>query len=78
MYSLLQKVFFAKRDGNDEVVLTLEEAEWELEKQRNLDRLISMYMDYVPESVVKDFHKQFEDNVEEPEPLYPLTGEPYD
>ena len=77
MHSLLQKVFFAKRDGDNEVVLTLEEAEWELEKQRNLDRLISMYMDYVPKSVVEDFHKQFEQD-EEPEPLYPLTGEPYD
>jgi len=54
MYSLAQKRFFAKRDGKDEVVLTMEEAEATLESMRQMDLLIAKYMDYVPEDVLKE------------------------
>lgn len=54
MYSLAQKRFFAKRDGKDEVVLTMEEAEATLESIRQMDLLIAKYMDYVPEDILKE------------------------
>lgn len=53
-YSLAQKRFFAKRDGKDEVVLTMEEAEAILAGIAAQDRLIAKYMDYVPENVLKE------------------------
>lgn len=53
MYSLAQKRFFAKRDGKDEVVLTMEEAEATLSTIAEQDRLICKYMEYVPEDVLK-------------------------
>ena len=52
MYSLAQKRFMAKRDGKDEVVLTMEEVESILAQLSNLDGLVAKYMDYVPEKVL--------------------------
>lgn len=58
MNSLAQKRFFAKRDGKDEVVLTMEEAEATLESIRQMDLLIAKYMDYVPDDVLKEDDEQ--------------------
>ena len=53
MNSLAQKRFFAKRDGKDEVVLTMEEAEAVLEQIAELDRKLGEYSEYLPESVIR-------------------------
>ena len=53
MYSLAQKRMMAKQAGETEVVLTMEEAENELETVRRLDLQICKYMEYVPEDVLK-------------------------
>ena len=51
MHSLAQKRFFAKRDGKDEVVLTMEEAEATLAKISELDILVAKYMEFVPDEI---------------------------
>ncbi len=53
MSSLNQKVFIAKRKGEDEVVLTLAEAQATLDKIRDMDLRLAKYMEYVPEDVLK-------------------------
>jgi len=53
MYSLAQKRMMAKVAGETEVVLTMEEVEYELEKSRALDQQIVKYMEYVPEDILK-------------------------
>ena len=52
MYSLAQKRFMAKKEGKDEVVLTMEEAEATLAQISELDELVAKYMEYVPDEIV--------------------------
>lgn len=59
MYSLAQKRMMAKVAGENEVVLTMEEVEFELAKARELDALIVKYMEYVPEDVLKKGEIEF-------------------
>ena len=53
MYSLAQKRFMAKKDGKDEVVLTMKEVEATLAKISELDKLVSKYAEYVPADVLR-------------------------
>ena len=53
MHSLAQKRFLAKKDGKDEVVLTMEEAEATLAQISAMDLQVCKYMEYVPEDVLK-------------------------
>lgn len=53
MFSLKQKLFMAKREGKQEVVLTLEETEMQLQKESDLDQLLAKYMQYVPLHILK-------------------------
>lgn len=53
MYSLAQKRFMAKKDGKDEVVLTMEEVDAALAKNREMDDLLVKYMQYVPEEILQ-------------------------
>ena len=54
MHSLAQKRFLAKKDGKNEVVLTMEEAEAILAQISELDQTIAKFMDYVPEEIVAE------------------------
>ncbi len=53
MHSLSQKRFFAIRDGEDEIVLTMEEADAILAFMREQDLRLCKYMEYVPDDVLK-------------------------
>ena len=53
MYSLAQKRYLAKKAGETEVVLTMEEVENEMAKTRELDEQILKYMAYVPVEVLQ-------------------------
>lgn len=55
MYSLAQKRMMAKRDGKDEVVLTMDEAEATLANLSELDKVITEWMEYVPDEIVDKF-----------------------
>lgn len=53
MYSLAQKRMMAKQAGETEVVLTMEEVDAELAKDRELDDLLVKYMEYVPAEILQ-------------------------
>ena len=65
MYSLAQKRYLAKKAGETEVVLTMEEVDAELAKDREMDDLIVKYMQYVPKDVLEaDTEEMFGDRDE--------------
>ena len=57
MYSLSQKVFMAVNKGEEEVVLTLEEANAVLAEFKQLDAKLTEYSAYLPPEVI---HKECE------------------
>ena len=65
MYSLKQKVFMAVNKDEEEVVLTLEEANAILAEFKQLDNKLTEYMEYVPADVlnaeVKEMFANYED-----------------
>jgi hypothetical protein len=52
MYSLAQKRMMAKQAGENEVVLTMEEAEAVLAHIKEQDQILTDWMDYVPDELV--------------------------
>ena len=65
MYSLAQKRYFAKKEGKDEVVLTMREAENTLEALRRADIEIAQYMDTTSHPY-KDLVFRFIDRMNDP------------
>lgn len=53
MYSLKQKVFRAFNKGEEEVVLTLEEANAILAEFKQLDNKLTEYSEYLPVEVIR-------------------------
>lgn len=52
-YSLLQKVMYARHQGEEKITLYLEDAEQILEDQKKVDELVVKLMAHVPNNILK-------------------------
>jgi hypothetical protein len=64
-FSLKQKIYFAKRDGKKEVVLTMEEAELVLQAMGALDRRIARAMELMSPDALDEFSNEIVEDIEQ-------------